>query len=130
MVVRKVTVALLVNVCVDIIDVVGRVVDEDQWLSWSMCVWILLMWSEELWMKISSPVVVLIRIVDRDLMVVCVDVVDVVGRVVDGDLMVSGCVDVVDITGRVADEALGGGYESGKRDGGDSGSSDSNGGGN
>ena len=70
------------------------------------------------------------RIVDRDLMVVCVDVVDVVRRVVDRDLMVSGCVDVVDVTGRVADGALGGGYESGKRDGEDSGSSDSNGGGN
>ena len=38
MVVMKVTVALLVNVCVDIVNVVGRVVDEDQWLSWSMCV--------------------------------------------------------------------------------------------
>ena len=59
MVVMKVTVALVVNVCVDIVDVVGRVVDEDQWLSWSMCVWILLMWSEELWMKISLSVVVL-----------------------------------------------------------------------
>ena len=59
MVVKKVTVALLVNVCVDIVDVVGRVVDEDQWLSWSMRVWILLMWSEELWMKISLSVVVL-----------------------------------------------------------------------
>ncbi|KAF2577775.1 hypothetical protein F2Q68_00004181 [Brassica cretica] len=35
-VVMKVTVALLVNVCVDIVNVVGRVVDEDQWLSWSM----------------------------------------------------------------------------------------------
>ena len=31
------------------------------------------------------------RVVDVDLMVVCVDVVDVVGRVVDGDLMVSVC---------------------------------------
>ena len=59
MVVMKVTVALLVNVCVDIIDVVGRIVDEDRWLSWSMCVWILLMWSKELWMRISSSVVVL-----------------------------------------------------------------------
>ena len=28
---------------------------------------------------------------------VCVDIVDVVGRVVDGVLMVSGCVDVVDV---------------------------------
>ena len=59
MVVMKVTVALLVNVCVDIIDVVGRIVDEDRWLSWSRCVWILLMWSKELWMRISSSVVVL-----------------------------------------------------------------------
>ena len=59
MVVMKVAVALLVNVCVDIVDVVGRVVDEDQWLSWSMRAWILLMWSEELWMKISLSVVVL-----------------------------------------------------------------------
>ena len=37
---------------------------------------------------------------------VCVDIVDVVGRVVDEDLVVSGCVDV---TGRVADETLAGG---------------------
>lgn len=50
-----------------------------------------------------------------------------VGRVVDGDLMVSGCVDV---TGRVTDGAFGSRYESDKRDGGDSGSSDLNGGGN
>ena len=28
---------------------------------------------------------------------VCVDIVDVVGRVVDGVLMVSGCVDIVDV---------------------------------
>ncbi|WZZ44458.1 hypothetical protein YC2023_040717 [Brassica napus] len=35
-VVMKVTVALLVNVCVDIVNVVGRVVDEDQWFSWSI----------------------------------------------------------------------------------------------
>ncbi|WZZ01548.1 hypothetical protein YC2023_073876 [Brassica napus] len=32
MVGMKVTVALLVNVCVDIVDVVGGVVDEDRWL--------------------------------------------------------------------------------------------------
>ena len=50
---------------------------------------------------------------------VCVDIVDVVGRVVDEDLIVSGCVDVVDVTGRVADGALGGGYESGNRERGD-----------
>ncbi|KAF3543873.1 hypothetical protein DY000_02005565 [Brassica cretica] len=43
---------------------------------------------------------------------VCVDIVDVVGRVVDEDLVVSGCVDVVDVTGRVVDRVLGGGYES------------------
>ncbi|KAF3550723.1 hypothetical protein DY000_02006009 [Brassica cretica] len=84
-------VARLVNVCVDVVDVVRRVVD-------------------------------------GDLMVVCVDVVDVVGRVVDEDFMVSGSVDVVDVTGGVADGALGDGYESGKRDGEDIGSSDSNGG--
>ena len=59
MVGMKVTVALLVNVCVDIVDVVGGVVDEDRWLFWSMCAWILLMWSEELWMNISLSVVVL-----------------------------------------------------------------------
>ena len=65
MVGMKVTVALLVNVCVDIVDVVGGVVDEDRWLFWSMCAWILLMWSEELWirillwMRISLLVVVL-----------------------------------------------------------------------
>ncbi|KAF2543800.1 hypothetical protein F2Q68_00029310 [Brassica cretica] len=116
-------VAFLVNVCVDIVDVVGRVVDED--LVVSGCVDVIGRVadgafgggyeSEELWTGISW---------------LCVDVVDVVGRVVDGDLMVSGCVDVVDVSGRVVDGALGGGYESGKRDGGDSGSSDSNGGGN
>ncbi|KAF2598068.1 hypothetical protein F2Q68_00007623 [Brassica cretica] len=87
----KVTVALLVNVCVGIVDVVGRIVDED--------------------LVVSG----------------CVDVVDVTGRVVDGALGggyesgnrgrgdtegVSGCVDVVDVTGRVVDGALGGGYES------------------
>ncbi|KAF3552688.1 hypothetical protein F2Q69_00011061 [Brassica cretica] len=31
---------------------------------------------------------------------VCVDIVDVVERIVDEDLVVSGCVDVVDVTGR------------------------------
>ena len=89
----EVMVAYLVNVCVDVVYVVGIVVD-------------------------------------GDLMVVCVYVVDVFGRIVDMDLMVSGCVDVVDVSGRVADRGLGGGYESGKRDGRDSGISDSNGGGN
>ncbi|KAF3561448.1 hypothetical protein DY000_02015356 [Brassica cretica] len=113
MVVMKVTVALLVNVVVDedlvvsgCVDVIGRVADGAFGGGYE---------SEELWTGISW---------------LCVDVVDVVGRVVDGDLMVSGCVDVVDVSGRVVDGALGGGYESGKRDGGDSGSSDSNGGGN
>jgi len=55
---------------------------------------------------------------------VCVDIIDVVGRVVDEDLVVSGCVDVVDVvdvTGRVVDGALGGGYESGNRGRGDTG---------
>ena len=55
---------------------------------------------------------------------VCVDIIDVVGRVVNEDLVVSGCVDVVDVTGRVADGALGGGYESGNRGRGDTGSGD------
>ena len=54
----------------------------------------------------------------------CVDIVDVVGRVVDGVLVVSGCVDVVDVTGRVVDGALGGGYESGNRGRGDTGGGD------
>ncbi|KAG5380758.1 hypothetical protein IGI04_022851 [Brassica rapa subsp. trilocularis] len=63
----------------------------DQWLSWSMCAWILF---------------------------------DVVGRVVDEDLVVSGCVDVVDVTGRVADEALSGGYENGNRGRGETGGGD------
>ncbi|KAF3588020.1 hypothetical protein F2Q69_00028122 [Brassica cretica] len=67
-----------------------------------MCAWILLMWSEELWMRISGSLG----------QCVCVDIIDVVGRVVNEDLVVSGCVDVVDVTGRVADGALGGGYES------------------
>ena len=89
----EVMVACLVNVCVDVVYVVGRVVD-------------------------------------GDLMVVYVYAVDVVGRIVDMDLMVSGCVDVVDVSGRVADRGLGDGYESGKRDGRDSGISASNGGGN
>ncbi|KAF3591406.1 hypothetical protein DY000_02028085 [Brassica cretica] len=51
----------------------------------------------------------------------CVDIVDMVERVVDGVLVVSGCVDVVDVTGRVVDGALGGGYESGNRGRGDTG---------
>ncbi|KAF2619312.1 hypothetical protein F2Q68_00038979 [Brassica cretica] len=55
---------------------------------------------------------------------VCVDIVDVVGRIVDEDLVVSGCVDVVDVTGRVVDGALGGGYESGNRGIGDTGGGD------
>ena len=54
----------------------------------------------------------------------CVDIVDVVGRVVDGVLVVSGCVDVVDVTGRVADEALSGGYENGNRGRGETGGGD------
>ncbi|KAH0886721.1 hypothetical protein HID58_062817 [Brassica napus] len=131
-------VALLVNVCVDIVDVVGRVVDED--LVVSGCV--------DVTRRVAdgalgggyesgnrgrgdtggAMVARLVNSVDGDLMVVCVDVVDVVGRVVDEDFMVSGAVDVVDVTGRVADGALGDGYENGKRDGRDSGSSDSNGG--
>ncbi|KAH0878699.1 hypothetical protein HID58_066093 [Brassica napus] len=76
-----------------------------------MCAWILLMWSEELWMRISGSLG----------QCVCVDIIDVVGRVVNEDLVVSGCVDVVDVTGRVADGALGGGYESGNRGRGDTG---------
>ena len=52
---------------------------------------------------------------------VCVDIVDVVERIVDEDLVVSGCVDV---TGRVVDGALGGGYESGNRGIGDTGGGD------
>ena len=54
----------------------------------------------------------------------CVDIVDVVGRVVDGVLVVSGCVYVVDVTGRVVDGAFGGGYESGNRGRGDTGGGD------
>lgn len=46
---------------------------------------------------------------------VCVDIVDVVGRIVDENFVVSGCVDVVDVTRRVTNGALGGGYESGNR---------------
>ena len=55
---------------------------------------------------------------------VCVDIVDVVGRIADEDLVVSGCVGVVDVTGRVVDGALGGGYESGNRGRGDIGGGD------
>jgi len=53
---------------------------------------------------------------------VCVDIVDVVGRVVDGVLMVSGCVDVVDVVtcgcdwcGRQLCGCGGCGHESGGR---------------
>ncbi|KAH0885369.1 hypothetical protein HID58_061465, partial [Brassica napus] len=138
---------LLVNVCVDIVDVVGRVVDED--LVVSGCVDVVDVTGRvadgalgggyesgnrgrgdtrgaRLVNVCVDVVDVVTRVVDGDLMVVCVDVVDVVGRVVDEDFMVSGSNDVVDVTERVADGALGEGYESGKRDGGDSGSSDSN----
>ncbi|KAF3576691.1 hypothetical protein DY000_02033317 [Brassica cretica] len=114
-VVMKVIMVLLVNVvvdenlvvsgCVDVVDLTGRVADGALAGGYE-------------------------SVLDGDLMVVCVDVVDVVGRVVDEDFMVSGSVDVVEVTERVADGALGDGYESGKRDGGDSGSSDSNRGGN
>lgn len=50
--------------------------------------------------------------------------INVVGKIVDEDLVVSGCVDVVDVTGRVVDGALGGGYESGIRGRGDTGGGD------
>ncbi|KAH0882716.1 hypothetical protein HID58_058812 [Brassica napus] len=87
-------VALLVNVCVDIVDVVERIVDED--------------------LLVSGCVDVTGRVVDRAL-----------GggyeSVVDGVLVVSGCVDV---TRRVVDGTLGGGYESGNRGRGDTGGGD------
>ncbi|KAF3557145.1 hypothetical protein F2Q69_00015953 [Brassica cretica] len=54
-----------------------------------------------------------------DVVVMKVIMVLLVNVVVDEDLIVSGCVDVVDVTGRVADGALGGGYESGNRERGD-----------